>query len=135
MAQKNIKTNWDYSNLAKHYDLRADYSEKLIKKILKKIKCKKFYPVADIGAGTAKLTKLLCENKLVVSAVEPNLNMRKFGKKNTKMYFNVNWSSGTGENTMLKSNSFYCVFFGSSFNTVNYKTAFKEIKRILIYQG
>ena len=35
MKKKNIKTNWDYSTLAKYYDLRADYSEKLIIKILK----------------------------------------------------------------------------------------------------
>ena len=65
MKHKNIKTNWDYTTLARHYDLRADYSKILIKKILKKIKCKENYPVADIGAGTGKLTKLLCENKMM----------------------------------------------------------------------
>tara|TARA_B100000963_G_C22605587_1_gene662340 strand:+ start:495 stop:1265 length:771 start_codon:yes stop_codon:yes gene_type:complete len=135
MKKKNIRTNWDYSSLAKHYDLRADYSKILINKILKKIKCKKNYPVADIGAGTAKLTKLLCNNDLIVSAIEPNKNMRFYGEKNTNKFLNVNWSSGTGENTTLKSNSIYCVFFGSSFNTLNYKKAFKEINRILIRKG
>ena len=75
MKNKNIKTNWDYTVLAKHYDLRADYSSILIKKILKKIKCKENYPVADIGAGTGKLTKLLSKNNLIVSAIEPNSNM------------------------------------------------------------
>ena len=135
MKQKNIKTNWDYTTLAKHYDLRADYSKKLIKKILKKIKCKENYPVADIGAGTGKLTKLLCENKMIVNSIEPNSYMRFYGEKNTKKFSNVNWSSGTGENTTLKSNSVYCTFFGSSFNTVNYKKAFTEIRRILIKKG
>ena len=118
MIKNNIKTNWDYTNLAHHYDLRADYSKLLIKKILKQIKCQKNYPVADIGAGTAKLTKLLCENNLIVSAIEPNKNMRFYGQKNTKKFSNVNWSAGTGEETTLKSNSVYCSFFGSSFNTV-----------------
>jgi len=132
---KNIKTNWDYSSLAKHYDLRANYSEKLINKILKKIKCNANYPVADIGAGTGKLTKLLCRNNLIVSAVEPNKNMRFYGEKNTKNFLNVNWSIGTGEQSNLKSNSFYCIFFGSSFNTLDYKKAFKEIKRISINRG
>ena len=132
---KNIKTNWDYTKLAKHYDLRADYSEKLINKILKNINCKPNYPVADIGAGTGKLTKLLCKNNLIVSAVEPNKNMSFYGRKNTKLYRNVNWSAGTGEETGLKSNSIYSVFFGSSFNTVNYKKTFKEIKRVLIDNG
>ncbi len=133
--KKNIKTNWDYTSLAKHYDLRADYSNLLIKKILKKIKCKKNYPVADIGAGTGKLTKLLCQNNLIVSAIEPNQNMRFYGEKNTHKFSNVNWSSGTGEITTLKTNSIYCTFFGSSFNTLNYKEAFKEIRRVLIKKG
>lgn len=135
MKNNNIKTNWDYSTLAQHYDLRADYSKLLIKNILKKIKCKKNYPVADIGAGTAKLTKLLCKNNLIVSAVEPNKNMRFYGEKNTRNLVNINWSTGTGESTTLKSNSMYCVFFGSSFNTLNYKKAFKEIKRVTIKNG
>ena len=135
MNRDNIKTNWDYTNLANHYDLRADYSKILIKKILKKIKCQKNFPVADIGAGTGKLTKLLCENNLIVSAVEPNKNMRFYGEKNTKKFPNVNWSAGTGEDTTLKSNSMYCVFFGSSFNTVNYKKTFIEIKRVSIKNG
>lgn len=135
MAKNNIKTNWDYTILSHHYDLRADYSKLLVKKILKQIKCQKNYPVADIGAGTAKLTKLLCENNLIVSAIEPNKNMRFYGEKNTKKFSNVNWSAGTGEDTTLKSNSVYCVFFGSSFNTMNYKKAFKEIKRITIKNG
>ena len=80
MKNNNIKTNWDYTALAQHYDLRADYSKLLIKKILK-MKCRHNYPVADIGAGTGKLTKLLCENNLIVNAVEPNKNMRFYGKK------------------------------------------------------
>lgn len=135
MKNNNIKTNWDYTVLAHHYDLRADYSKLLIKKILKKNNCKKNYPVADIGAGTGKLTKLLCENNLIVSAIEPNKNMRFYGQKNTKVFNNVNWSTGKAEDTTLKSNSVYCVFFGSSFNTVNYKKTLKEIKRITIKNG
>lgn len=132
---KNIKTNWDYTTLAQYYDLRADYSKKLIANILNKIKCKENYSVADIGAGTAKLTKLLCENNLIVSAVEPNQKMRFYGERNTKKFTNLNWSSGTGEETTLKSNSIYCMFFGSSFNTLDYKKALGEIKRVLIKKG
>ena len=85
VRKNNIKTNWDYTDLAQHYDLRADYSKLLIKKILRKIKCQKNYPVADVGAGTAKLTKLLCENNLIVNAIEPNKCMRFYDEKNTKI--------------------------------------------------
>ena len=135
VKKKTIKTNWDYTVLAKNYDLRADYSKILIKKILKRIKCQKNYPVADIGAGTGKLTKVLCENNLIVHAVEPNQNMRFYGEKNTKNFMNINWSIGTGENSKLNSSSIYCVFFGSSFNVVNYKKTLREIKRVLIKNG
>ena len=83
---KNIKTKWDYSYLAKNYDHRAEYDKTLIKKILKFINCKANYPVGDIGAGTGKLTKLLLKEDLIVSAVEPNLQMRKFGIKNCNKF-------------------------------------------------
>ena len=135
MFKKNVKINWNYSSLAKFYDLRADYSPNLIKKILLITKCKKYYPVADIGAGTGKLTKLLCSSGLIVNAVEPNKNMRLYGKQNTKLFDNLNWSTGSGEVTGLKDKSVYFVFFGSSFNTVNYKKASAEIKRIVIKNG
>ena len=82
---KNIKTNWDYSQLAKNYDHRAEYDSSLIKKVLNDFGCKKNFPVADIGAGTGKLTKQLLKQNLIVSAVEPNLNMRKFGIKTVKI--------------------------------------------------
>ena len=52
---KNIKTNWDYSQLAKNYDHRAEYDSSLIKKVLNDFGCKKNFPVADIGAGTESL--------------------------------------------------------------------------------
>ena len=132
---KNIKTNWDYSQLAKNYDHRAEYDSSLIKKVLNDFGCKKNFPVADIGAGTGKLTKQLLKQNLIVSAVEPNLNMRKFGIKNCKNFDKINWSAATAENTGLFEKNIYAVFFGSSFNVVNYKKVFKELKRILIKKG
>lgn len=132
---KNIKTKWDYSYLAKNYDHRAEYDKTLIKKILKFISCKANYPVGDIGAGTGKLTKLLLKEDLIVSAVEPNLQMRKFGIKNCNKFSKVSWTIATAENTKLIDNSLYAIFFGSSFNVVDYKKVFKEIKRVLIKNG
>ena len=40
---KNIKTNWDYSQLAKNYDHRAEYDSSLIKKVLNDFGCKKIF--------------------------------------------------------------------------------------------
>ena len=131
-----MKTSWDYTLLAKHYDKRADYPSKFIKKILKKIECHENYPVADIGAGTGKLTKHLINNKLIVHAIEPNSEMLKYGKLNTKKLIgNFNWIKSIGEKTPINNKSIYALFFGSSFNVLNYKKMLKEARRVLIYQG
>ncbi len=135
MLSKKKLLKWDYSKAAKNYDLRADYSEKLFKKIIKKTSSSKNSLVVDIGAGTGKLTKLLCKNKFKVIAIEPNKSMRFYGKKNLKKYLNIKWKDAKAENTKLKSNIAQCVFFGSSFNVVNHKKTFKEIKRILRNKG
>lgn len=126
---------WDYSKLAKHYDNRADYNydsvSKVIERIKKKIRKKKL-TVADIGAGTGKLTKILIKKKCKVYAIEPNDNMRKIGKKNFGK--NCFWIKGFAENTSLKE-KVDCVFFGSSFNVVNYKKTISELKKIIFKNG
>ena len=43
--------------------------------------CPKDAVVADIGAGTGKLTKLLTAQGLYVEAIEPNDTMRAYGNK------------------------------------------------------
>lgn len=121
------KANWDYSSLAKTYDKRADYSEKLIFKILKDTGNTPRKPVIEIGAGTGKLTKILCKAKLIVSAVEPNVEMRKLGKKNVK---NCDWINGSAEKTNVLG-YYYSAFFGSSFNVIDHKKTIKELNRIL----
>ena len=72
----------------------------------------KNFPVADIGAGTGKLTKQLLKQNLIVSAVEPNLNMRKFGIKNCKNFDKINWSAATAENTGLLKKIYMLFFLG-----------------------
>ena len=99
-----MKTEWDYSDRARTYDKRADYSESLIKNLLAQIELSKDKPVADVGAGTGKLTKVLLNNGLRVIAIEPNLNMRKYGIKNTERK-KVSWIEGTGEQIGLDTSS------------------------------
>ena len=129
-----LKTEWNYSERAHTYDKRADYSAKAISSIIEKMLCLPSAPIADIGAGTGKLTKMLAEYSLSISAVEPNDNMRMYGKKNT-IGLGVNWIEGTGENTGLPSSSYQAVFFGSSFNVVNQYEAIAETARILRPNG
>ena len=72
-----LKTNWDYSHRAHTYDQRADYSIDAVQDLHSRLVV--MVTVADIGAGTGKLTKLLLLNGLTVKAVEPNDNMRVMG--------------------------------------------------------
>lgn len=129
-----MKTDWDYSDRAATYDKRADYNEQAIELLISETNCSPQKPVADIGAGTGKLTKVLANFSLSVCAVEPNDNMRMYGKKNTSG-MDVTWSEGTGEQTGLDSSSYHAAFFGSSFNVTDQKATLQEIKRILVPRG
>jgi SAM-dependent methyltransferase len=90
--------------------------------------------VADIGAGTGKLTKELLKHGLSVKSVEPNEAMRAIGVQNTKGK-SAAWSIGTGEATGLSTGSVYAVFFGSSFNVVDQRLTLSEVSRILVPSG
>ena len=128
------KVSWDYTEHASHYDKRADYCRDAIKSLLVAIGCDPSKPVADIGAGTGKLTKELLKHGLVVRSVEPNDAMRTIGLQNTEGK-SVTWSVGTGEATGLPTSSVYAVFFGSSFNVVDQSLALSEASRILFPNG
>lgn len=122
--------SWDYTKLAAHYDKRADYADAAIDELLKTAQIGAGGRVADIGAGTGKLTKKLLERGLVVDAVEPNDAMRSYGVKNTESP-NVTWRDGTGEATGLPSGVYAGNFFGSSFNVVDSTKALQEVARML----
>jgi ubiquinone/menaquinone biosynthesis C-methylase UbiE len=122
------QVSWDYTEHASHYDKRADYSYDAIKDLLAAIGCAPGKPVADIGAGTGKLTKELLKQGLTVKSVEPNDAMRAISIQNTKGQSGT-WSVGTGEATGLPTSGVYAVFFGSSFNVVNQSVALLEVTR------
>jgi ubiquinone/menaquinone biosynthesis C-methylase UbiE len=128
------RVSWDYTEHASHYDKRADYSRAAIANLLKAIGCAPSTAVADIGAGTGKLTKELVEHGLTVSSVEPNDAMRAIGIRNTTGK-SATWSVGTGEATGLRTSSVHAVLFGSSFNVVDQRLALSEASRILVPNG
>ena len=99
-----MKTNWDYTERAHTYDDRAEYSSKAVLNLLRNINCISSKTIADIGAGTGKLTKHIIKTGAKVKAVEPNSNMAYYGKKNISCS-KVEWVEGTGENTNLLDNS------------------------------
>lgn len=128
------RVNWDYTQHAPSYDKRADYSREAIGELLQAIGCAAGTPVAEIGAGTGKLTKELLARGLKVSAVEPNEAMRARGIRNTRGGA-VAWTIGTGEQTGLADASAAAIFFGSSFNVVDQGRALREAARVLVPAG
>lgn len=124
----------DFTELAKFYGNRPGYS----KVVLECLKNHIFNTigegkVADIGAGTGKLTENLVEIGLGGYAVEPNEAMRSEAIKNT--WRGVLWSEGTAEATGLQNNCVKWVLMGSSFHWADCALAVKEFYRILVPGG
>lgn len=125
----------DFSKLAKQYINRPGYSLKLLELIANTPENERGkYKVADVGAGTGKLTENLLELGFSVDCVEPNISMLNEGISYTKNK-NVKWTQGSGENTGLKSDTYDWVLMGSSFHWVEFQKGINEFKRILKPNG
>ena len=121
---------WDYTNRAATYDARAAYSGAALDKLIRAMGCEPLEPVADIGAGTGKLTVPLLDRNLVVIAIEPNDAMRELGIRNTAGR-SVSWTKADMHHTGIDDNSVAHAFFGSSFNVADQQVTLKEVARIL----
>ena len=124
------EVSWDYTELAAHYDRRADYADDAIREVIALATPDRSRPLADIGAGTGKLTKLLLAHGFAVDAVEPNEAMRRIGMANTEGR-EVRWVNGSGERTGLADRAYDLALFGSSFNVMDRPRALVEMDRIL----
>jgi len=130
-----LKTEWDYTDLAKAYLKRPDYSKQAIDEMLALAHCGEGACACDVGAGVAHLTLMLLTRGLRVVSVEPNDEMRKYGKMRTEGMEGVNWFEGTGEQTGQADFTFDLVTFGSSFNVTDRQAALRETKRIAKENG
>jgi ubiquinone/menaquinone biosynthesis C-methylase UbiE len=124
-------SSWDYSKHAEFYRHRPNYAPKAIDMLIEYTGAKKTdgFMVADIGAGTGNLTKMLLERGLNVTPVEPNEAMREIGIEATKSY-DLKWTAGTGTETGLEANKYNWITFGSSFNVIDRELGLKESYRI-----
>jgi ubiquinone/menaquinone biosynthesis C-methylase UbiE len=125
-----MRTEWDYTNLAEAYLKRPNYAQKGLDWMLGTARIPADAKVADIGAGVGHLAIKLVETGLHVCAVEPNDRMREIGAHRTRSLDRLVWSEGTGEQTGLPSDTFELVTFGSSFNVVDRSKALAEARRV-----
>lgn len=123
----------DFTKLAKDYINRVGYSHlalSVIQATIEKqngvISC-----VADVGAGTGKLTLDLESLGFMGFAVEPNDAMRAEGIKAFEGRNTFHWSKGFAEQTGLPDNSVDWVLMGSSFHWAETAVALEEFHRIL----
>ena len=130
-----MRTEWDYTNLAKAYLKRPSYSGEAVEAMIKITQLGSSHSVCDVGAGVAHLTLDLNNYFGSIKAVEPNNAMRELGASRTGNLKNISWSEGTGEDTRMPSNTFDMVTFGSSFNVCNQSEALAETSRILKPKG
>ncbi len=123
----------DFTDLAKYYIDRPGYSLVLLNYIKANIQdiLKRKLIVADVGAGTGKLTENLERIGLSGFAVEPNDAMREEGKKLFAVKKTFVWSPGAAEETGLPDNSVDWVLMGSSFHWADAPRAREEFRRIL----
>ena len=107
-----MRIRWDYTDLAETFEKRPDYSDEAVNAILDRAELQKAGTACDVGAGAAHLTIKLAERGLDVTAIEPNLAMRRIGIRRTRDLENVEWYEGTGESTGMPDASFDLVTFG-----------------------
>ncbi len=122
----------DFTALAKEYVNRPGYSQDVLRMIGRMAGMdRRDFRVADVGAGTGKLTEELAALGLSGCAVEPNAAMRAEGEKAFQGKTSFVWSEGTAEHTGLSTSSFDWVLMGSSFHWANTEEALAEFHRIL----
>lgn len=122
----------DFTKLAKDYIHRTGYSRRVLGAIAAYAGAlREGFAVADIGAGTGKLTENLCALGFGGYAVEPNDAMRGEGIQLGSTTARFHWSAGSAESTGLPDRCVDWVLMGSSFHWTKAPLALAEFHRIL----
>ena len=123
----------DLTELAKYYVNRPGYSKELLSYVKDHIarSMGDDLVVADVGAGTGKLTSNLYEIGLRGYAIEPNDAMRNEGIAAFSSIEAFEWREGSAEKTGLEDSCVNWVLMGSSFHWAEPVAASNEFKRIL----
>lgn len=91
--------------------------------------------VADIGAGTGKLTQELAKQGYTINAVEPNKDMQRQLHLTVDMFTNVKIVNGTAENTTLPDHCFDAITVAHALHWFDLECFKKECRRILKPHG
>lgn len=114
---------------------RPEYSNEAIEYILSLQNIDNNFTIADIGAGTGKLSLPFVKRGLKLYGIEPNSDMYKKCIENMKEYNNFSGILGSAESTSLDDNSINLLVVGQAFHWFNIDEFKRECKRILKDDG
>ncbi len=130
-----MKNTEKFTQQSKHYDVgRPSYALELLQFLFKEHLSEQDV-IADIGAGTGKLTKPLLEHGNRVIAVEPNDAMRQVAQETLRDYDRAQFVKGTDSNTTLPNESIDAITVAQAFHWFDAHAFQKECKRILKPHG
>ena len=126
MANENL-----FTGKAKFYNSRPTYPQECIDYLINKFGLESESVIADIGAGTGKLTKPFLDAGCYVYAVEPNSDMFGELQRNCARYPNAGFLNATAENTNILENTCDAVVVGTAFHWFDKDKFREECNRIL----
>ncbi|XUX00656.1 MAG: class I SAM-dependent methyltransferase [Dehalogenimonas sp.] len=119
------------NRVAYYVKYRPSYPEAYLEYLQKEVGFNESSVVADIGAGTGILSKLLARRVSRVFAVEPNQQMRLAAEEYCKDARNVAVIYGSAETTALPDASMDFITAAQSFHWFKLEEARREFSRIL----
>ena len=106
---------------------RPSYPDACIDELLRGVGFPGMLTIADVGAGTGIMARLLADRGSLVAAVEPNAAMRNKAEPHER----VLWQDGSAEATGLNDSSVNLLVCAQAFHWFNAPKAFSEFRRVL----
>ena len=122
------------SKVSDYVKYRPDYPSAFVNYLFNDVEVSRSV-VADIGAGTGILTKLLASKVKKIYAVEPNFNMRSACEAYCDEFENFVAVDGSAESTTLFDKSVDFITVGQAFHWFDRHRAKIEFQRILRKNG
>ena len=135
LDQVDLQPKTRFTSKAGFYEARPDYPGKVVTILQDELNLKPVHIIADIGAGTGKLTRLFLENGNTVYAVEPNLVMLSIARKLLNKYPDFHPFEACAETTGLKTGSVDYIVVGQAHHWFEKQEALSEFHRILKNPG
>ena len=121
-----------HANKAESYNIgRPNYPEEFYEYLYGEIRLAKDAVIADMGAGTGKVTKGFLERGNKVYAVEPDKDMMRILKNNLAHFPNCTHIESIAEDTGIPAASADIIFCGNSYHWFDKGLVIPEFKRIL----